>query len=85
MPILFAVSPFAAMRSAPVITQSTSPAAISEAAAESAITACGIDARLELPGGEPRALQERPRLVDPDVREQPALPAPSSSAPTALP
>ena len=44
MPILFAVSPFAAMRSAPVITQSTSPAAISEAAAESAITACGIDA-----------------------------------------
>ena len=30
--------------------------------------------RLELPGGEPRALQERPRLVDPHVREQIALP-----------
>ena len=27
--------------------------------------------RLELPRGQPRALQERPRLVDPDVREQP--------------
>ena len=44
MPILFAVSPLAAIRSAPVITQSTSPRAISDAAAESAITACGIPA-----------------------------------------
>src|SRR5205807_77179 len=43
-PILFAVSPLAAIRSAPVITQSTSPAAMSDAAAESAITACGIAA-----------------------------------------
>ena len=33
MPILLAVSPFAAMRSAPVITMSTSPAAMREAAA----------------------------------------------------
>ena len=30
--------------------------------------------RLELPGGQPRPLQERPRLVDPDVREEAALP-----------
>ena len=42
MPILFAVSPFAAMRSAPVRTQSTSPAAIIRPAAESAITVNGI-------------------------------------------
>ena len=42
MPILLAVSPFAAMRSAPVITMSTSPAAMREAAAESTMTACGI-------------------------------------------
>ena len=30
--------------------------------------------RLELPGGQPRALEERPRLVDPDVREEAVLP-----------
>ena len=30
--------------------------------------------RLELPGGQPRALEQRPRLVDPDVREQAVLP-----------
>ena len=42
MPILFAVSPFAAILSAPVTTQSTSPPAISEAAAESTTTVCGI-------------------------------------------
>ena len=42
MPILFATSPFAAMRSAPTTTRSTSPAAISEPAAESAITLYGI-------------------------------------------
>ena len=30
--------------------------------------------RLELPGGQPRALQERPRLVDPDVLDQTLLP-----------
>ena len=29
---------------------------------------------LELPGRQPRALQQRPRLVDPDVREQAVLP-----------
>ena len=33
------------------------------------------DARcLELPGGQARALQERPRLVDEDPLEQPAFP-----------
>ena len=42
MPILFAVSPFAAIRSAPVTTQSTSPRLIRCAAAASAITACGM-------------------------------------------
>ena len=74
VPILFAVSPLAAIRSAPVNTASTSPAAISDAAAESAITACGIAGGLELPRGQPRALEQRPRLVDPDVLEQAALP-----------
>ena len=44
VPILFAVSPFAAIRSAPVTTRSTSPAAINDAAAESAITVCGTSA-----------------------------------------
>src|SRR5438105_2344689 len=44
VPILFAVSPFAAIRSAPVRTQSTSPAAIRDAAAASAMTVCGIPA-----------------------------------------
>ena len=42
MPILFATSPLAAIRSAPTTTRSTSPAAISEPAAESAITEYGI-------------------------------------------
>ena len=54
--------------------RSTSPAAISEPAAESAITACGIPTRLELPRGEARALEQRPRLVDEHALEQAALP-----------
>ena len=74
VPILFAVSPLAAIRSAPVTTTSTSPAAISEPAAASAITACGNPDRLELPRGEPRALQQRPRLVDEHALERPLLP-----------
>ena len=44
MPILFAVSPLAAIRSAPVKIASTSPRAIIRPAAESAITVCGIPA-----------------------------------------
>ena len=74
MPILFAVSPFAAMRSAPVRTQSTSPAAISRPAAESAITVNGMPVGLELPRSEARALEQRPRLADEHVGEQAALP-----------
>ena len=83
VPILFAVSPFAAMRSAPVTTMSTSPAAISDAAAASAITACGMPSCLELPRGQPRALEQRPRLVDPDMREQALAPRPRRIAPSA--
>ena len=41
MPILFAVSPLAAMRSAPTTTASTFPAAMSAAAALSAIRVAG--------------------------------------------
>ena len=73
MPILFAVSPFAAIRSAPVTTQSTSPAAISDAAAESAITACGMPAVSSSHAVSRAPLQQRPRLVDPNVLEQAAL------------
>ncbi len=62
-------------RSAPVRTASTSPRAISDPAAESATTLCGTPAALQLPGGQARALQERPRLVHEDVRDEPALEA----------
>ena len=44
------------------------------AAAESAITACGMPSCLELPGRQARALEQRPRLVDPDVFEKALLP-----------
>ena len=43
MPTLFAVSPFAAIRSAPVTTQSTSPRAISHAAAASLMARGEVD------------------------------------------
>ena len=46
---------------------------MSDAAAESAITLAGIPGALELPGREPPALQKRPRLVDEDVLDEPAL------------
>ena len=42
VPILFATSPFAAIRSAPVTTRSTSPRAMNDAAAASAITVCAM-------------------------------------------
>src|SRR3989304_3461489 len=75
VPILFAVSPFAAIRSAPVSTASTSPEAIMCAAAESAITGCGLPAAppppaVTLPCAPGRApappahLLERPGQVD---------------------
>ena len=68
VPILFATSPFAAMRSAPTITRSTSPRPISAAAAPSAIER-RVDAEpVALPHREARALQQRPRLVDPQPR-----------------
>ncbi len=44
VPTLFAVSPFAATRSAPTITTSTSPPRISEPAATSGISVCGTPA-----------------------------------------
>ena len=74
VPTLFAVSPFAAIRSAPVSTQSTSPAAISDAAAASAIDGEGDAERVELPCRQARALEQRPRLADPDVLDEPSLP-----------
>ena len=40
--------------------------------------------RLELPRRQPRALQQRPRLVDPDVRQRPSSQA-ARSAPSAVP
>ena len=45
VPILFAVSPFAAMRSAPVTTAPTLPDAISAPAAESTISVAGMPSR----------------------------------------
>ena len=62
VPTLLATSPLAATRSQPTITASTSPAAISPAAAESTTSSCGIPSRRELPDRQPRALQQRPRL-----------------------
>ena len=74
MPTLFATSPFAATRSAPTTTRSTSPRAISAPALESATTRCGIPACSQLPRGQARALQQRTRLVHPDLSEPAALP-----------
>ena len=42
VPTLFATSPFAAIRSAPVTTRSTSPRPMNDAAAPSTITECGM-------------------------------------------
>ena len=38
------------------------------------MTVCGIPAVSQLPRGQPGALEQRPRLVDPNVRQQVALP-----------
>ena len=53
---------------------------MSDAAAESAITLAGIPGALELPRRQPPALEERPRLVDEDVLDEPALVARLDSA-----
>ena len=56
------------------MTQSTSPAAISERRSGVGDHRMRDRGGFELPGSEPRALQERARLVDPHLLEQPALP-----------
>ena len=71
---MFAVSPFAAIRSAPVRTQSTSPVAMSDAAAPSTMTAERDAERLELPCREAGSLQQRPRLVHPHVLDEALFP-----------
>src|SRR6266511_1690687 len=84
VPILFAVSPLAAIRSAPVTTQSTSRAAISEAAAESAITVCGMPA-----ASSSQAVSREPcsrgRVSSTQTRSSSPRSHAASSAPTALP
>ena len=57
---------------------------MSDAAAPSTITENGMPSVLELPRRQPRALQERPRLVDPDVLDEPASQA-ARIAPSAVP
>ena len=73
MPTLLATSPLAATRSQPTITASTAPPAISPAAAESTISSCGMLELGELVHGQPRALEQRPRLGGEHVVEPPAL------------
>ena len=48
---------------------------MSDAAALSAITENGMPSSLELPGSEPRALVERPRLPHPDMLDEASLAA----------
>ena len=74
MPILFAVSPLAAIRSAPVNT-AVDLAGRHERRGRAVHDHRERDTeRLELPCGETRALEKRPRLVDPDVLDAPLLP-----------
>ena len=47
---------------------------MSDAAAPSTITENGIPNVVELPCGQALTLEERPRLVDPDVLDEPVLP-----------
>ena len=79
VPILFAVSPFAAMRSAPVTTTSTSPARHQRRGRAVHDHRVRDPERLELPRGQPRALEQRARLVDPDVRDAAPLRTPRGS------
>ena len=73
VPTLLAVSPLAATRSAPTRMTSTSPRAIRCPAATSGSSVCGHAGLGQLPGGQPGALQVRPRLVDPDVERAPGV------------
>ena len=59
---MLTTSPLAAMRSAPTTTWETAPAAIIEAAIESVISVYGMPVALELPGRQPRALEQRAGL-----------------------
>ena len=72
MPILLAVSPLAAMRSAPTITSWTPPSFITWAAmlSQMSVTAMPL---LQLPGGQPRPLQQRPGLVGEDWKRSALL------------
>ena len=72
MPILLAVSPLAAMRSAPTTTSWTRPSFITWAAMLSQISVTSMPRLLQLPGGQPGALEQRPGLVGEDA-EAPAL------------
>ena len=68
VPILLAVSPLAAMRSAPVMTASMRPSRITWAAAESQMSVASMPCCSQLPHGEPCALQQRAGFVGPHVR-----------------
>ena len=59
------------MRSAPTTAASTSPRAMSRPALESVTTRCGMPSARQLPGRQPRALQERPGLGHPDRLDVP--------------
>ena len=73
MPILFATSPFAAMRSAPTTTRSTASSRHQRRGRDVGDQR-RVDAEpVQLPRREPRALQQRPRLVDPHVDALAAL------------
>ena len=72
MPTLLATSPLAATRSQPTITASTSPQAISPAAAESTISSMRDPEPRELVRRQPRALEQRPRLGGDHLLEPPA-------------
>ena len=67
MPILLATSPLAAIRSAPTMTASTSPLGEQRAGHRVGDDGVGDPEPTELPRGEPRTLEQRPSLVDPDV------------------
>ena len=75
MPILFAASPLAAIRSAPVSDGVDLAARDQRAGRRVGDDAVRDTGALQLPGGEARALEERPRLVDEDVRDEAALEA----------
>ena len=80
MPTLFATSPLAAIRSAPTTIRSTSPRAINAPALPSVTTWKGMPCALELPRRQARALEQRPRLAHPYLRQPPRLPGRAEDA-----